>query len=115
MVDDDEGIRRIVGIQLKRLGFQIDYAIDGSEAVQKAKSKQYSIIVMDINMPVMDGMEAIKEIRSAEIIEDKWRAAIIAISSDENLLPKALKAGADDALLKPFDYKRLEEVVSLWC
>ncbi len=99
IVDDSALVRKQLTEMIESLGFEIDVAKNGQEAVDKATSKQYNVITMDINMPVMDGIEAVKQIMK------KQPTAILMISSltteDAGITMDALDLGAIDYIAKP--------------
>lgn len=92
---------------LEREGLSCDVAVNGEEAVKACDKKSYDIIFMDCQMPVMDGYEATRRIRSSE--EEKRHAVIIALTAYaiEDDRDRCLEAGMDDYLRKPFKLKEL--------
>ncbi|MDP8264222.1 MAG: type II/IV secretion system protein [Candidatus Aceula lacicola] len=106
IVDDEPDIREILGMRLKVAGYNILEAEDGAEGVRMAHQEKPDLIIMDIMMPVMDGIAATKKIR-----DDLETAAIpilmlTAKTTKEDEL-EGLDAGADDYLGKPFDDEKL--------
>ncbi len=99
IVDDSALVRKQLTEMIETLGFEIDTAKNGQEAVDKATAMQYDVITMDINMPVMDGIEAVKQIMQAK------PTAILMISSltteDASITMDALDLGAVDYIAKP--------------
>ncbi len=99
IVDDSALVRKQLTEMIETLGFEIDIAKNGQEAVDKATAMQYNVITMDINMPVMDGIEAVKQIMAAK------PTAILMISSltteDASITMDALDLGAVDYIAKP--------------
>ncbi|MEA3229107.1 MAG: chemotaxis-specific protein-glutamate methyltransferase CheB [Campylobacterota bacterium] len=99
IVDDSALVRKQLTEMIETLGFEIDIAKNGQEAVDKAVSTQYDVITMDINMPVMDGIEAVRQIMQ------KKPTAILMISSltteDATITMSALDLGAIDYIAKP--------------
>ena len=99
IVDDSALVRKQLTEMIETLGFEIDIAKNGKEAVEKATAMQYDVITMDINMPIMDGIEAVKQIMSAK------PTAILMISSltteDATITMDALDLGAVDYIAKP--------------
>ena len=107
--------REIAGELLKEEGFILDTAEDGTIAVEKmrtAKPGQYDLILMDIQMPIMDGYEATRQIRKSENPEIA-KIPIIAITANafEEDRQKALEAGMNEHVSKPIDLERLLEVL----
>ena len=99
IVDDSALVRKQLSEILEPLGFEIDTARNGQEGVQKAVATQYDVITMDINMPVMDGLEAVRQIMEQRV------TPILMISSltteDAQVTMEALELGAVDYIAKP--------------
>jgi len=99
IVDDSALVRKQLTQMIDTLGFEIETARNGKEAVEKATQTQYDVITMDINMPVMDGIEAVRQ-----IMQNK-PTAILMISSltteDASITMEALDLGAVDYIAKP--------------
>lgn len=115
LVEDNELNREIAVELLKEAGFILDTAEDGTIAVEKmrtAKPGQYDLILMDIQMPIMDGYEATRQIRKLENPETA-NIPIVAITANafEEDRQKALEAGMNEHVSKPIDLERLLEVV----
>ena len=107
LVAEDEGANRLfLRTLLEKRGCTVDEAYDGEEAVARARSGEYDLILMDINMPRMDGLEA-----SARIRREGDGTPIVAITAhslgDDRF--HILNAGLDDILRKPFDEDKLNE------
>ena len=115
LVEDNELNREIAVELLKEEGFILDTAEDGTIAVEKmrtAKPGQYDLILMDIQMPTMDGYEATRQIRKLKNPETA-NIPIVAITANafEEDRQKALEAGMNEHVAKPIDLARLLEVV----
>ena len=115
LVEDNELNREIAVELLKEEGFILDTAEDGTIAVEKmrtAKPGQYDLILMDIQMPIMDGYEATRQIRKLKNPETA-NIPIIAMTANafEEDRQKALEAGMNEHVSKPIDMERLLEVV----
>ena len=107
LAEDDELIQKITTFYLKRDGHIVDVAINGDEAVNKFKVKEYDVILMDIQMPVMDGLEAVREIRKIEMdYLKKGHTTIIATTTNSDKL-ECLNAGMDGYAQKPFSFDDL--------
>ncbi len=113
LVEDNAVNRELVRALLAPFDVVVDTANDGVEGVQAAHRQAYDLILMDVQMPVMDGLTATRRIRAAETGP---RAPIIAMTA--NVLPeqvaKCLAAGMDDHVGKPIDAHRLLEAVVRW-
>lgn len=91
----------------------MEIANNGLEALSHYKEKEYDIILMDCQMPVMDGLEATKNIRQFETTSEKNRTPIIALTANamEGVESTCLKAGMDAYLTKPVKKSQLEDIV----
>ncbi|HRI47974.1 MAG TPA: response regulator [Ignavibacteriaceae bacterium] len=97
IVDDNKNIREFIKEIIADLGFQIAEASNGLMAITKVKLFNPEIILMDIKMDIMDGIEATIEIRK---LSSTARIIIVTDYSEKSLIDKAMKAGADEYLLK---------------
>ncbi|MDQ7066983.1 MAG: chemotaxis-specific protein-glutamate methyltransferase CheB [Sulfurimonas sp.] len=99
IVDDSALVRKQLSQIIETLDFEIEFAKNGQEAVSKATQKQFDVITMDINMPIMDGIEAVKQIMKAQ------PTPILMVSSlttkDASITMDALDLGAIDYIAKP--------------
>ena len=114
VVEDNAVNRKLCGLQLKRLGCQIEFAETGLAAITRAREEQFDIILMDIQLPDLDGYDATRQIRAHET--PGTHMPIIALTA--NAMPedraKCLEAGMDDFLSKPLQYETLAETLSRW-
>jgi DNA-binding response OmpR family regulator len=106
LVDDDPAMHQVVEAYFASAGFEILHAHDGEEGVRMAASTTPDLILMDIQMPVMDGFRATAALRK---IPECQGIPILMLSSlsQTHLKVKGLEAGADDYLIKPFDRSEL--------
>ncbi|MXW22990.1 MAG: sigma-54-dependent Fis family transcriptional regulator [Candidatus Dadabacteria bacterium] len=104
VADDEEDIRWILETSLKKSGFEVECAENGEDAVRKAREEAYSLILLDINMPDMNGFEVLSQLRDRGI--DSPIIFITAQNTVSNAID-SMQLGAYDYLTKPFD---LEEV-----
>jgi len=111
VVDDYPVTRELVRHHLGPLGFEIDEATSGQEALEMAMGKNYDLVLMDCNMPEMDGIEATRQLR-----ERGNTVTIIALTAhvDSRILHDCLEVGMDDCLSKPFRSASLLETVNKW-
>ncbi len=100
LVDDEPDILEIVGYNLKNEGFQIFTATNGIQAIKKAEKIKPHLIILDIMMPKMDGIETCTRIREIEKLEDVIIAFFTARSEDYSQIA-GFEAGADDYITKP--------------
>ena len=109
VVDDFSTMRRIVRNLLKELGYtNVDEAEDGVQALGKLRSDKYDFIVSDWNMPNMDGLTMLKEIRADETLKHLPVLMVTAEAKKENII-EAAKAGASGYVVKPFTAATLDE------
>ncbi|MDL2237061.1 response regulator transcription factor [Christensenellaceae bacterium OttesenSCG-928-K19] len=103
IIDDDKNIREVVKLYLRKEGYEVAEAADGAIGVDLFFGKQYDLVLLDIMMPVQDGMETIKQIRA------KSNVPVIMLTAKGETFDKvlALELGADDYIVKPFDPKEL--------
>lgn len=106
LVDDEQDILEIVGYNLDQEGYQIITAVNGKEAVQKAKKELPHLIIMDVMMPEMDGMEACEHIRKIPELSNVIVTFLTARSEDYSQVA-GFEAGADDYIAKPIKPKVL--------
>jgi PAS domain S-box-containing protein len=113
VVDDNEVNLLIAGEMLSYAGAEVHTAEDGVQALQRLQSETFDLVFMDMQMPVMDGLEATRRIRART---DGPRVPIVAMTA--NALPadreRCLQAGMDDVITKPIDPDRLVAVVRRW-
>ncbi|MDG1708981.1 MAG: response regulator transcription factor, partial [Emcibacteraceae bacterium] len=103
IVDDDPHIREVVSFALENAGMRITEAKDGADALSKFSPNDHNLIVLDINMPEMDGLDVCREIRKTSDVP------ILFLSSRDDEIDKivGLELGADDYLTKPFSPREL--------
>lgn len=104
LAEDEQQLARVVMTALAHEGYQVDWAKDGQQAVQLAQQTVYDLMILDIMMPVMNGIEALKEIRASGHTNHVIMLTAMAEVDDR---VTGLDAGADDYLTKPFSLKEL--------
>jgi len=108
VVDDEEGIRRVLREFFKRKGYNVFEAESGQKALELARSEKISMVLLDIRMPGMDGIETLKSLLE---INPKLGIVMTAAEENEDLVKKAIELGAYSYVLKPCDFMYLELVV----
>jgi len=109
VVDDFPTMRRIIKNLLKQLGFEnVDEAENGEDALKKLRSSEYGLVVSDWNMPVMEGIELLKNVRSDPQLKDIPFLMVTAEAEKEKVI-EAIKAGVDNYIVKPFTGEVLKE------
>lgn len=106
LVDDEQDILEIVGYNLSQEGYQVVTATNGKEAIVKAKKELPQLIIMDVMMPEMDGMEACEAIRKMPELSNVLITFLTARSEDYSQVA-GFDAGADDYITKPIKPKLL--------
>ncbi len=106
VADDDPDILTVVKINLELDGFEVDTAVDGEDAIQKATSTPPNVIVLDIMMPRMDGLTALHRLRSQAATANIPIILLTARGLPEDRV-RGLELGADDYITKPFDITEL--------
>ena len=114
LVEDNRINRMVARRMLERLGWLVDEACDGSEAVQQACKQEYAAILMDCQMPVMDGYAATAHIRGS--MEPRAKVPIIALTASAMVgdRERCLEAGMDDFLSKPISMDALSACLHRW-
>ncbi len=113
VVDDNEVNRIVARAQLDAVGIAVDEAADGAQAVEMAGRGHYDLILMDVHMPVLDGIEAARRIRRLDACRE---TPIIALTADafESERQRCLEAGMSDHLAKPLQAARLYTALAQW-
>ncbi len=110
-VDDSAAIRQVVSYTLSAAGYQVTEAVDGLDAVEKAGTTRFDMVLTDVNMPRMDGLTLIARLRA----QPDYRAVPILVLSTESAddaKARGRAAGASGWLVKPFEPRRLLEVTA---
>lgn len=110
LVEDNELNRDMLSRRLSRKGFDVEFAFDGQEAVEKAKALMPDLVLMDIGLPVIDGYDATRAIKSDEATKAIPVIALTAHAMAEDR-KRCLDAGCDDFDTKPIDLSRLLEKI----
>lgn len=104
IADDEKELSRAVGMILEYNNYEVDIVENGKQAVEKANENMYDVIILDVMMPIMDGIQALKEIRKNNI---KTPILLLTAKSQIDDKVEGLDSGANDYLTKPFDKKEL--------
>ncbi|GAA59724.1 two-component system, chemotaxis family, response regulator CheY [Pseudoalteromonas sp. BSi20652] len=109
-VDDSASMRQMVGFTLKTAGFDVTEAKDGSEALAIAKQQGFDAVISDVNMPIMDGITLIRELRTLP----NYKFTPLLMLTTESGLDKKIEgkaAGATGWIVKPFNPDQLLAVI----
>lgn len=110
IVEDYEDARGFMKFLIESYGYQVIEATDGIQAIDKFKNFRPDLILMDMSLPVVDGLTATKTIRE---FDEGVQTPIIAITAfGKNYFKKAIEAGCNDLIDKPVDFDVLEPVLS---
>lgn len=104
VVEDEPGVAQFVEQGLKEAGYAVDIARDGQEGLSYSKAANYDVIILDIMLPKMDGLEVLREIRDYRI-----KAPVLLLTARDGVEDRVrgLNIGADDYLVKPFAFPEL--------
>jgi DNA-binding response OmpR family regulator len=114
IVDDEYDFRLTMQALLELYGHTVETACNGVDALRIATRRKPDVVLLDLNMPLMNGFDAAQKFR------EKWNSTallIVSVSayvSDREWCVRALASGADECLPKPFDYPRFESIVKTW-
>jgi two-component system KDP operon response regulator KdpE len=104
VVDDEPALRKTIGTSLAGSGFAVDEAGTGMEAIELVRQRAFDLVLLDINMPGMNGIEACRQIRA---LAPRTGIVMVTVRDGEEDMVEALEAGADDYVTKPFRFKEL--------
>ncbi len=103
VVDDESGIRELVGTYLRNEGFDVDEAIDGEDALERFREHPHDLVVLDLRLPGIDGYDVLREIRR----DSAAYVILLTARSEETDKLIGLELGADDYVTKPFSPREL--------
>ena len=109
VAEDNPSNQKLINILLQKMGMEVTLVGDGQAAVEKALSETYDLVLMDMQMPILDGYEATRQLRVKG-----YKAPIIAITANAMVgdEEKCLEAGCEGYLSKPIDRAKLNEVIA---
>ncbi len=116
LVEDHPLNRKLTAAQLKKLGHSSSFAQDGRECIQVLAREKFDLILMDLQMPVMDGYEAASRIRNGEAGSSSQWLPIIAISANASNLAqeRCMEVGMNDYFSKPVTMSNLKKALEYW-
>lgn len=112
VVDDSSQLRTVLSTQLRKLGFEVEAAVDGLEGLAKARQFKPSLIIMDIQMPKLDGLSATKKMREDPVLAHTPIILLSALGEEQDVI-EGIDAGADEYLVKPFRQAELAAKVRI--
>jgi two-component system alkaline phosphatase synthesis response regulator PhoP len=106
VIDDESSVGTLLRFNLRQRGFGVDTAANAAEGYAKAQAKRFDLIILDVALPGIDGIEACSMLKN---LEDYEETPVIMISSrsDSVTIDQARRAGAADYLVKPFTFQEL--------
>jgi two-component system, chemotaxis family, chemotaxis protein CheY len=108
VVDDSALIRRMSRRMLENLNFEVYEAVNGSEAVEACERQAMDVILLDWNMPVMDGLTFLRQLRASSLLKQP-KVIFCTTEHTPEKIELAIEAGADEFIMKPYD----EEILHL--
>jgi DNA-binding response OmpR family regulator len=105
VVDDEPGIVKVLGIKLKLHGYEVIGTTSGAEAVELARQREPDVMLLDILMPGMSGMEVLERVRTFS------QVPVIVFTARPDVLQIAMNMGAADFIAKPFDPDQMVEKI----
>jgi len=110
VVDDEKNIRLVVGKSLEKAGFDVYYAVDGVQAVEKANDINPDLVLLDLRLPKMNGFLVLEALKSDTSTED-IPVIILSALSEEDDVQRVISLGAEDFLVKPISQSDLLSAV----
>lgn len=110
VVDDDDGVRSLVRAVLRRHGHDVETARDGAEALNKIRENNYSLVLLDLMMPKIDGLEVMRKIEEDGIISHAL--IVVMTAADDSLIAQLDRRRVHGVIRKPFDIEELAEIVT---
>lgn len=116
LVEDELTSQLVIGAQIESLGYSYDLATNGHEALDAIEKADYPLILMDCDMPELDGLEATRRIRAIEDTRGRSKTPIIALTAHvfEETRKSSIEAGMDDFLEKPLSLEKLSTALKKW-
>jgi DNA-binding response OmpR family regulator len=103
IVDDDLALADVLAFTMRRAGYQVVVAHDGLEALERWREEEPGLVILDLNLPKLDGLKVCRQIRS----EGDTPVIILSVRGEEDDVVRGLELGADDYVVKPFSPRQL--------
>jgi two-component system chemotaxis response regulator CheY len=110
VVEDDKTTRKILGLYLKAKGFDVLYAENGLDAMEKLGAEAVNLVLTDLNMPYMDGIELTRNLKADSGLKEV-PVLMVTTEADDEERRKAMEAGADGYLVKPVSAEMVSEQI----
>ncbi|HKO31719.1 MAG TPA: ATP-binding protein, partial [Nitrospiraceae bacterium] len=111
IVEDDQDIRQLLQDRLHAMGYRVQLAIDGVQAVEVMRGERFQGMILDIGIPSMDGMDVLRHIRTWD---QQVPIVMVAAADSKESAVRAIGVGAQAYMLKPFDVDELQRVADYW-
>lgn len=111
LADDEEDVKTILTMFLENKGYEVCTAFDGLDAMNQAKTEKPDLLLLDIMMPLIDGFEVCKKLKS-DPETAKLPIVMLSAAAHAESVQKGLDAGAVDYLVKPFEPEQLEKILN---
>ena len=108
LVDDEPGALRFLSAELSKRGYDVETATTGEEAIEKIKKSHPLLMLLDIRMPGMGGIETLRQARA---LDPNLGVIMVTAVNEEDIAQEAMKLGAHDYITKPIDFNYLNLVV----
>lgn len=112
VVEDLESSRAIVAFHLEKLGCQSTLTENGKHALEESRNKRFDLVLMDLEMPVMDGISALKELRSDN--NPNKETPVVALTAYADDRDKYKKMGFTEILSKPYQRSDIQDLLDQW-
>ena len=112
VVDDSRTMRKVMAKWMSQLGFEVLEAEHGQDALDRLEGQSVRILLVDWNMPVMDGLELVKEVRKLRDFADTT-IVMVSAENDRGRIARALMAGVDEYAMKPITFEALVDKLEL--
>ena len=114
IVDDSQATRSMLATMMDELGFDVEEACDGADAIAVLqKGMSFDVLLVDWNMPNVDGVQFVRAVRNDPFYNQQIRLIMVTSVDEPNLMEKALGAGANEYLMKPFTKEMLADKLTL--
>jgi CheY-like chemotaxis protein len=110
VADDEEDIKVVLRMFLEAVGYEVVTAFDGLDALEQIKSTKPDVVLMDIMMPVIDGIEVVRQMKATPGIRD-IPVVMLTAAAQSDMVERAIQAGAADYIVKPFEPETVQRAI----
>jgi len=110
VADDEEDIKVVLRMFLEAVGYEVITAFDGLDALEQIKSTKPDVVLMDIMMPVIDGIEVVRQMKATPGIRD-IPVVMLTAAAQSDMVERAIQAGAADYIVKPFEPETVQRAI----